>query len=82
MVLFMQTKKLGKAARKPADNSSGIHSDSFKINTGKSDGNKSVLVAQLSLKRYYFESDQKYAKHISEDAVTGSVIHIIQHRKR
>ena len=39
----METKKLSKPARKTADNSTCLHSDSFEINTGKSQGKKSVL---------------------------------------
>ena len=34
-VSFMETEKLAKASRKVADNSTLLHSDSFKINTGK-----------------------------------------------
>ena len=39
--------KFEKAARKAEDNSTCLHSDSLEINTGKSQRNKSVLVAQL-----------------------------------
>ena len=63
----MENKQLTKAAKKAADNSTCLHSDSFKINTGKSQGNESVLVAQLREKLYSLESDQKSAKHILEE---------------
>ena len=39
--------KLEKSSRTAADNSTFLHSDSFEINTDKSQVNKSVLVAQL-----------------------------------
>ena len=39
--------KLVKAAKISADNSTFLHSDSFEINTGKSQVNESVLVDQL-----------------------------------
>ena len=54
----METKKLAKAARKPADNSTCLHSDSFEINIGKSQGNKSVLVPN-SRKNLFLQSPTK-----------------------
>ena len=39
-VSFMETLKLAKAARKEVDNSTYLHSDSFEINTSKSQGNE------------------------------------------
>ena len=38
---------LAKAARKSADSSTYLHSDSLEINTGKLQGNESVLGFQL-----------------------------------
>ena len=52
-------KKLSKLARKEAENSTCLHSDSFEINTGKSQRNESVLVAQLWEKLSSLESYQK-----------------------
>ena len=66
--------KLAKAARKAADNSTCLHSDSFEVNTGKSQGNESVLVAQLREKLSSFESDQKAAEQIAEEAVAESEV--------
>ena len=68
----MENKSLTKARRKAADNSTCLHSDSFKINTGESQGNESVLVSQHREKLYSLESDQKYAKHISEESTSES----------
>ena len=48
----METKKSAKSARKAAENSTCLHSDSFEINTGKLQGNGSVLVPQLKEKSY------------------------------
>ena len=39
--------KLAKTARKSAENPTCFDSDSFEINTGKSQNNESVLVTQL-----------------------------------
>ena len=39
--------KLKKSARTAADNSTYLHSDSFEINTYKSQKNESTLVSQL-----------------------------------
>ena len=64
----METKSLTKEARKAAENSTLLHSDSFKINIVKSQGNESVLVAQLRRKLSSLESDQKSAKQISEQS--------------
>ena len=46
-VSFIETSQLSKSERKSEYNSSCLHSDSSKINTEKSQGNESVLVAQL-----------------------------------
>ena len=65
----METEKLSKAAIKVSENSTCLHSDSFKINIGKSRGNESVLVAQLREKLSSLEPDQKYVQHIAEEAI-------------
>ena len=75
----METKTLLKIAIKAADNSACLHSDRFKINTGKYQGNESVLVTNTK-KDNYFKSDQKSAKYISEEAVAESELLLIQHR--
>ena len=56
--------KKSKAARKSADNSTCLHSDSFKINTGKFQVNESVLFSQLIEKPSSLDFDQKYTKQI------------------
>ena len=61
-----------KAAIKAVDNSTCLHSDSFKINTVKSQGNTSVLVAQIRENISSLESDQKDAEHITEEYVVDS----------
>ena len=68
----MENKQLTKAAKKAADNSTFLHSDSFKINTGKSQGNESVLVAQLREKLHSLESDQKSDKQVAEESIAES----------
>ena len=65
----METKKSAKSARKSTENSICLHSDGFEINTGKWQGNESVLVPN-SRKKYYLESDKKYDEHITEEAAT------------
>ena len=70
--------KLEKAARKSAENSTCLHSYSFKVNTCKSQVNQSFLVSQLR-EKYFLDSDQKYAGEISEEAVTESEV-IFQHK--
>ena len=56
------------------------NSDRFEINTGKSQGNESVLVAQIREKLSSLESEQKSAEHISEESITESEILLIQHK--
>ena len=51
--------KREKPARKDADNSTLLHSDSFKVITGKSQGIESLLVTQSWEKLSSLESDQK-----------------------
>ena len=70
-----------KAAIKAVDNSTCLHSDSFKINTVKSQGNTSVLVAQIRENISSLESDQKDAEHITEEYVVDSKMFLIQHIK-
>ena len=77
----MDTEKLEKAARKSADNSTFLHSDSFEINTGKLQGNDSVLFIQLIEKTYSLESDKKSAKQIAAESFTDNEVLLIQHRK-
>ena len=77
----MENKKSEKAARKSADNSICLYSDSFKINTGKYQGDESVLVAQLWEKLSYLESDQKASKNIEKEDVSDSEVLLIQHEK-
>ena len=76
----MDTKELEKLARKLADNSTRLHSDSFKINTGNSQGNELVLVVQLQDKIASLESEQRYAENIAEEDVTEIEIILIQHQ--
>ena len=54
--------KLRKTARKLADNSTYLHSDIFKWNTSKLQGNEPVLVDQLRENISFFMSDQKSSK--------------------
>ena len=61
----METKTLSKAEIKFEENSTFLHSYSFKINTDKSQGNESALVYQL-WKLSSSDSDKKHAKHIAE----------------
>ena len=77
----MESKKLAKAARKATDNSTYLHSDIFKINRGKLQGNESFLVAQPQQKKASLVSGQKSAKRITEKAVSESEVLLIQHEK-
>ena len=77
----METKRLAKAARKAADNSTYSQSNSFKTNRGKLKGNKSVLVVQLQGKPSSLKSGKIPAKHITEESVSESEVLLIQHEK-
>ena len=57
--------KWTKSARTAADNSTCLHSDSFEINSEKSQDNKSVLSWSTWRKLPSIESDQKYSKQIA-----------------
>ena len=70
---------LARPARKSADNSTCLQSKCFKINTGKSQGNESVLVAQLIQTFYSLEYENTSAKHIAQDTVTSSEILSMRH---
>ena len=52
-----------------------------KTNTEKSQGNESVLGIQLRGRISSLDSDQKYAKHISEESAKESEVPLIKHRK-
>ena len=58
--------KLTKSARTAADNSTCLHSDSFEINTDKSQDNESDISRSTQRKLSSLESDQKSSKQISE----------------
>ena len=47
--IYIKRRALTKAARKAADSSTFLHSDSFEFNTDKSQGNSSFLVFQLQI---------------------------------
>ena len=66
--------KLEKTAIKPADNSTCLHSDSFKVSIGKEKCNESVLVDQLWEKLSSLESDQKTPEQIKIPAVVESEV--------
>ena len=71
--------KLTKAAITAADNSTCLQSDTFEINTDKSQDNESVLSFSAQSKLSYLESDQKYFKQIAEESVADSEVILIQH---
>ena len=73
--------KLNNSARISADDSTFLHSDSFEINTEKSQDNESVLSFSTQRKLSYLESDQKSSKQIAEEAVTESEVILTQHKK-
>ena len=58
---------------KSADNSFCVHSDSFEINTGKSQRNESVLVAQLQ-ETLLFRVSPKICQKISEEYLSESKV--------
>ena len=62
----METIILEKSAWKAADNSTCSNLDNFEINTNKSQGNESFLVAQLKENILSLESDRESARQISE----------------
>ena len=66
---------------KPAENPRCLHSDSFEVNTSKSQANKSVLVSQLQEILSLLESDQKSAKHISGEVFAESEVLLLQHKE-
>ena len=72
--------KLAKSEKKSADSSTYLYQDSFEINTEKSQGTESVIVAQLQEKLSSLESDPKAAKQTSEEAVAESEVLLIQHK--
>ena len=59
-----------KLSRKSAKNPTYLHSDSFKIFTGKSQGIESVIVEKLWEKLSYLKSDKKKSKHTTEESVS------------
>ena len=73
-------KKIAKAERKPADNSTCLHLYIFETNTGKLQSNESVIVSQLRGKLSSLESYQKYSKHTSKESVTESEVLLIQYK--
>ena len=66
--------KLTKAARTAAENSTFLPSDSFEINTDKSQDNESVLSFSTHRKLSSLESDQKSSKQTAEEAVAESEV--------
>ena len=68
--IIQENWKLAKSSILSAYNSKFFHSNSIEINTIKLRGNEKVLVAYLVEKLPSLESDQKYAKRISEEEVT------------
>ena len=53
-VSYMEPKNHQEQQKQLADNSTCLHSYSFKINTGKSQGNESVLVSWIREKSFFF----------------------------
>ena len=60
--LIQKYMKLTKAARTSAENSTWLHSDSFEINTYKSQDNESVIIFSTQRKLSSLESDKKSTK--------------------
>ena len=70
--------KLPKASIIAADNSTFLQSDSFEINTDKSQDNESVLNFSTQRNISSLESDQNTSKQIAEEAVADSEVILIQ----
>ena len=77
----MEPKNHQEQQKQLADISTCLQSYSFKINTGKSQGNESVLVSWIREKASSLESDQKYSKQIVEEAVAEKEVILIQNKK-
>ena len=73
--------KLTKSARTAANNSTFLNSDSFEINTDKSQYNESVLSFSTQQKLSSLESEPKPSKQIAEEAVAESEVILIQNEK-
>ena len=64
-----------------AENSTCLQSDSFEINTDKSNYKESFLSWSTQRKLSYLESEQKSSKQISEESVVESEDILIQQEK-
>ena len=84
--IICEYQKLEKEARKKTSNLTFLHSESFKINTRKSKGNKSVQVDQPQWNVSSFGYNQNSSKHIKEASVSESEIILLRtkilHKKR